>query len=147
MTAAVHLALHPDDTLSQTLVLALSGELDYTNAEQLREQALSLLTDDHRCLILDLAGLTFCDSTGIRVFLAMRALIIDRGGVISLTDLQPRLARVFQMTGLVQFFAVQPTRADASRTLRLAARSAEPLPATEPLPVTEPHPVTEPRRI
>ncbi|MEV7970794.1 STAS domain-containing protein [Sphaerisporangium sp. NPDC088356] len=118
MTAAVHLVPHPDDTLPGALVVALSGELDYTNAERLREQVLALLTADHQCLLLDLADLTFCDSTGIRIFLALRTLIGERGGVISLTDLHPRLARVFQTTGLVQFFTVRPTRADALAVLR-----------------------------
>ncbi|MFC4592060.1 STAS domain-containing protein [Sphaerisporangium corydalis] len=118
MTTAVQLDPHPDDTLPRTLIVALSGELDYTNAEQLRQQAVSHLTPDHRNMVLDLAGLTFCDSTGIRIFLALRTLITDRGGVISLTDLHPRLSRVFQTTGLVKFFAVQPTRADALAELR-----------------------------
>ncbi|MCW2881088.1 MAG: anti-sigma-factor antagonist [Sphaerisporangium sp.] len=118
MTAAVHLDPHPDDTLPQTLVIALSGELDYTNAEELRARILALLTAEQSCLVLDLADLTFCDSTGIRIFLALRTVIIDRGGVVSLTDLHPRLDRVFQMTGLVHFFAVQPTRADALAVLR-----------------------------
>ncbi|MFC7640459.1 STAS domain-containing protein [Streptosporangium lutulentum] len=118
MTAAVQLTPHPDGTLPDTLIVALSGELDYDNAEVLRAQILVLLTGEHRCLVLDLAELAFCDSTGIRIFLALRALIDERGGVIALTDLHPRLVRAFQMTGLVRFFAVHPTRADALAVLR-----------------------------
>ncbi|MEU8271699.1 STAS domain-containing protein [Sphaerisporangium sp. NPDC049002] len=123
MTAAVHLVPHPDDTLPRTLIVALSGELDYTNAESLRERILALLTDEHRSLVLDLGELSFCDSTGIRIFLALRTLVGERGGVISLTDLHPRLVRIFQTTGLARFFAVQPTRADALAALR--ARTPE----------------------
>jgi anti-sigma B factor antagonist len=118
VTDAVQLALHPDGTLPRTLIVALSGQLDYDNAEAMRAQALVLLTDEYRCLVLDLSELTFCDSTGIRIFLALRALIEGRGGVMALTDLHPRLARTFQLTGLIQFFAVHPTRADALAMLR-----------------------------
>jgi anti-anti-sigma factor len=118
VTDAVQLTPHPDRTLPRTLIVALSGRLDYDNAEALRAQMLGLLTDEYRCLVLDLAELTFCDSTGIRIFLALRALIEDRSGMMSLTNLHPRLIRVFQLTGLVQFFAVHPTRADALAVLR-----------------------------
>ncbi|GAA1281751.1 hypothetical protein Psi02_37840 [Planotetraspora silvatica] len=128
MTAAVSLATYPDDTLPQTLILALEGQLDYTNAEQLRERAVHLLADDHRSLILDLSELTFCDSTGIRILLALRTLITARGGSISVAGLGPRLLKIFQVTGLVQFFAVQPTRADAVALLR-AAPSADQSPS------------------
>lgn len=113
MTVAVQIVPHPDVGLPSTLVLSLSGELDYTNAEALRGCVVALLTPGHRALILDLADLTFCDSTGIRIFLALRTLMNDRDGEISLTDLHPRLSRVFQTTGLVRFFSVRPTRADA----------------------------------
>ncbi|WP_371786079.1 STAS domain-containing protein [Streptosporangium subroseum] len=118
VTDAVQLALHPDGTLPRTLIVTLSGELDYDNAEALRTRFLALLDDDYRCLVLDLTKLTFCDSTGIRIFLALRELIDDRGGIIALTDLHPRLVRIFQMTGLVRFFAVHPSRADALAILR-----------------------------
>jgi anti-sigma B factor antagonist len=113
VTADVQVVTHPDDTLPRVLVLSFGGELDYTNADRVRRRVAGLLTPEHRSLILDLSDLTFCDSTGIRAFLALRALINERGGVISLTDLHPRLSRVFQTTGLARFFSVRPTRADA----------------------------------
>jgi anti-sigma B factor antagonist len=118
VTDAVQLAPHPDGTLPRTLIVALSGELDHTNAEVLRVRTSALLTSEYDCLVLDLAELTFCDSTGIRVFLTLRALVDDRGGTIALTDLRPRLSKVFQITGLVQLFAVRPTLVDVLALLR-----------------------------
>jgi anti-sigma B factor antagonist len=118
VTVAVELAVGPDVLLESVVVLALAGELDYTNAERLRQDILDALPAGARDLIVDLTHLTFCDSTGIRVFLALRKLTDDRGGVVALTDLQPRLTRIFHTTGLAHFFTVLPTVADAVDLLR-----------------------------
>ncbi|GII03328.1 STAS domain-containing protein [Planobispora takensis] len=118
MTVAVELVVRPDASLERVAVLGLAGELDYTNAEQLRQDIIEALPPASRDLIVDLAHLTFCDSTGIRVFLALRKLADERGGVVALTDLQPRLTRIFRTTGLSHFFAVVPSVADATDLLR-----------------------------
>ncbi|MEU8377972.1 STAS domain-containing protein [Streptosporangium sp. NPDC048865] len=124
MTSAVQLDSHPDPALPNVLIVTLAGELDYTNTEHLHHQALALLEEGHRHLLLDVGGLTFCDSTGIRIFLALRALIIGRGGIIALSDLTPHLRRIFAMTGLAQHFTLQPTRADALALLRTSSPSS-----------------------
>ncbi|MBG0832023.1 STAS domain-containing protein [Planomonospora sp. ID67723] len=118
MTAAVEVAVRPDVSLERGVVLTLAGELDYTNAEQLQQDILRALPAGGCDLVVDLARLTFCDSTGIRVFLALRKLADEQGGVVALTDLQPRLNRIFHTTGLARFFTVLPTVTDALDLLR-----------------------------
>jgi anti-sigma B factor antagonist len=49
-------------------VLALSGELDFGTVGQV-QQRLAELRDDRQAAVLDLDGLTFMDSTGIRLVL------------------------------------------------------------------------------
>ncbi|GAA3000506.1 STAS domain-containing protein [Streptosporangium longisporum] len=118
MTSAVRLDSHLDPTLPDVLIVVLGGELDYTNTEHLRYRVLELLEGGHRHLVLDVGSLTFCDSTGIRIFLMLRTLITDRGGIIVLSDLPPAIERIFVMTGLNSYFTFQPTRADALALLR-----------------------------
>ncbi|GIN03016.1 STAS domain-containing protein [Planomonospora venezuelensis] len=118
MTVAVEFTVRFDASLERGVVVALAGELDYTNAERLRQDVVEALPAGGCDLIMDLTGLTFCDSTGIRVFLALRSLLDERGGTVALTGLQPRLRRIFHTTGLVRFFTVLPTVADAVDLLR-----------------------------
>ncbi|MEV4184725.1 STAS domain-containing protein [Streptosporangium canum] len=120
MTAAVRFTLESgaQQAVAPVPVIALSGDLDFTNAEQLRDDIQAALTPDHRDLVLDLTGLDFCDSTGIRIFLAIRKLLQERGGAVALAGLNPRLTRIFRLTGLVHAFTVQPTAADAVTLLR-----------------------------
>ncbi|GAA3079779.1 STAS domain-containing protein [Streptosporangium carneum] len=118
MTAVVHVTAVPDDTLEQVSVLALSGELDYTNAERFRHDLHEAVGPEPRDLVIDLTDLSFCDSTGIQVFLAVRKLVHDRGCGIALANPHHRLERLFHLTGLTQAFGIRPTVAEAVESLR-----------------------------
>ncbi|MFI6513658.1 STAS domain-containing protein [Streptosporangium sp. NPDC050855] len=124
MTSAVQLDFYLDPTLPDVLIVVLGGELDYTTAEHLRYRVLELLEGGHRHLVLDVGAVTFCDSTGLRIFLDLRTVIIDRGGITILSDLTPQLERTFAMTGLSSYFTLQPTRADALALLRASTSSS-----------------------
>ena len=47
--------------------LTLTGDIDVTTAEALRESAARCLSDQPDVLIIDLREANFCDSTGVRV--------------------------------------------------------------------------------
>ncbi|GLX08826.1 anti-sigma-B factor antagonist [Microbispora sp. NBRC 16548] len=95
------------------LVVALDGALDYTNAERLRQDVEAALGEEHRELVLDLSGVNFCDSTGIRILLSVRKLIQERNGAVTLASLNARLARIFRVTGLISAFVVVPGLTEA----------------------------------
>ncbi|GAA3423784.1 STAS domain-containing protein [Streptosporangium sandarakinum] len=125
MSTAVHVSTVPDDAVAASggpaegvSLLAVSGELDYTNAERFRHDLLGSIGSDRQHLVIDLAGLSFCDSTGIRVFLAIRKLVQDRGGNLAIADPHPRIRRIFHLTGLTNAFAVHPTVEEAVGFLR-----------------------------
>ncbi|MEU6412984.1 STAS domain-containing protein [Microbispora sp. NPDC046933] len=117
MTAAVVLtpvsAPVADHVAEHVLVVALEGALDYTNAERLRRDVEAALGEEHRELVLDLSGLNFCDSTGIRILLSVRKLMQERHGAVTLAGLNARLARIFRVTGLISAFTVAPGLAEA----------------------------------
>ncbi len=113
MTAAVVLTPVSAPVAEHVLVVALDGALDYTNAERLRQDVEAALHEKHRELVLDLTGVSFCDSTGIRILLAVRKLMQDRDGAVTLASLNARLARIFRLTGLISAFTVVPGLAEA----------------------------------
>src|SRR5256885_15411064 len=59
--------------------LALSGELDVASDGLLDHALLQIEVDGAKSFTLDLAGLTFIDSSGIRAVLAARALCAAHG--------------------------------------------------------------------
>ena len=79
-------------------VLALSGELDMSNAPALREAIASSGAERTGRLILDLSRLTFIDSAGIAVLLEAA----ERLDSVSLRDPVRAVWRVIEITGLTQ---------------------------------------------
>ncbi|MEW2167089.1 STAS domain-containing protein [Streptomyces sp. NPDC007084] len=103
-----HLSLHTRTTPSGA-VIELSGELDFHSADRVRAQLAGLELPPGGQLVLDLGGITFCDSTGITVLIAARnhALATDAG--IALAAVPGPVSRIFRMVGLDQVFASHAT--------------------------------------
>jgi anti-anti-sigma factor len=81
--------------------LVLSGELDLASAWALTESVERLAAEGPRALSIDLGGLTFMDSTGLRAVLLARAACIDSGQDFSLKPGPPAVQRIFELTGLI----------------------------------------------
>ncbi|MEU4482678.1 STAS domain-containing protein [Micromonospora sp. NPDC023966] len=92
--------------------LRLAGELDLSTAPELTAAIDRLAAEGHRELLLDLAGLTFCDSTGIAAFVRGDNLAAAAGGWLRVTGATGRVARVLQMTGLAEVLSYGADRAD-----------------------------------
>ncbi|WP_440087985.1 STAS domain-containing protein [Streptosporangium sp. LJ11] len=87
-------------------VLEVAGELDFLTAPRLREALRSIAPLPGQRLVIDLAGLTACDSSGITVLLVARNRALEAHAGIVLAAIPDHLARVFRIVGLDQVFAV-----------------------------------------
>jgi len=99
------------DVGEQTSVVAVEGELDLNSAEKLR-QALSEDRPGHR-IVVDLTGATFLDSTALGIIsAAAKHLDASRGRLIVAAS-DPRIVRIFKLTGLDRRIRVEPSLAEA----------------------------------
>ncbi|MER5427565.1 STAS domain-containing protein [Streptomyces sp. NPDC002588] len=100
------------------VVIELVGDLDHDTVGDFRAALPGLGLRAGQQLVLDLGGLTFCDSSGITVLIAARnhALAADAG--IALAAVPDRVSRVFRIVGLDQVFPTHPTARDAETTWR-----------------------------
>ncbi|MFJ1967719.1 STAS domain-containing protein [Streptomyces sp. NPDC087903] len=89
-------------------VLEIAGALDYAHATALREHVSRCALDPGQCLTLDLAGMDFCDSTGITALIAARNHALAAGADIALTAVPPNTLRVLRIVGLDQIFTIRP---------------------------------------
>ncbi|MFJ4922910.1 STAS domain-containing protein [Streptomyces sp. NPDC088725] len=108
-------------TTSAGPVLELSGELDHHSAPHVRDVLQSLPVRSGEQLIIDLGGLTFCDSSGITVLIAARNRALKAEAGIALAAVPDRVVRVFRIVGLEQVFPAHPTVQDAADAWRGAA--------------------------
>src|SRR5579871_2919446 len=79
--------------------IALEGELDLAGAHQLETQLDEIERGDAARLVVDLRGLTFIDSTGLRLLLQADARARERGCELVLLPGEPSVQRVFEVTG------------------------------------------------
>ncbi|MFJ5265234.1 STAS domain-containing protein [Streptomyces sp. NPDC088387] len=90
-------------------VMELTGELDYGSSSQVRDALPRLTLEPGRQLVVDLSGITFCDSSGITALLAARNHALAARADIVLATVPGHISRVFTVVGLDQVFTMHPT--------------------------------------
>ncbi|MEU6770480.1 STAS domain-containing protein [Streptomyces sp. NPDC046759] len=97
-------------------VLEIIGELDYAHAAELRERLTTLTLEPGQRLVLDLAGMEFCDSSGITALIAARTHAHAAQAEIALAAVPAHTLRVLHIVGLDQVFALHPDSGTAIRS-------------------------------
>lgn len=98
------------------VVVSVGGELDMATAPQLQDQITEQLDQGHHRLVFDLAELTFCDSTGLSVFVRAKNSCDDAGGEVRVAAPQRGVLRILEVSGLVEVLSTYPTVEEAIAT-------------------------------
>ncbi len=83
------------------LTAQLSGEIDHHGAKILREQIddkINVFAPD--TLVLDFAGVTFMDSSGIGLILGRHKLVNAGGGIVIVQKAPAEIRRVLSLAGI-----------------------------------------------
>lgn len=102
-------------------VATVVGELDAYTAPLLRSRLQPLAEGaDGSQLIVDLSGVTFLDSTALGVLTGTAKRLRAGGGELLVASADPRVRRLFELTGLLE--AMQLERSLAEAVERVVAR-------------------------
>lgn len=93
------------------LVVHVGGEMDIDRAPMLRNalHAAILQPEGPGDIVVDLAGLSFCDSSGLIAFIEAQRTAAENGRRIVLRDPQPQIRRLLSMTGADSLFPITDT--------------------------------------
>ena len=80
--------------------LSLRGEFDIANAPHLEREIRRFADAGGARLVIDLRGLSFIDSTGLRIVLETRQRAADQGFDLEIVRGPAQVQRVFELTGL-----------------------------------------------
>lgn len=80
--------------------LRVSGELDLASAATLADALTAQLRAGRRFVRLDLSGLTFCDCSGLGVFVHAHHAFLDVRGALILTAARRAITRLLAITAL-----------------------------------------------
>lgn len=114
-----------DERVGDVLVLDLSGRLDTDTSADLELAIQDFLETGARDFVINLAGVGYVSSAGLRVLL-MLGKRMDGKGSLRLSGLNPTVRQVFDVAGFTQLFTILPDRAAAlSQKIRTSAIKPE----------------------
>lgn len=97
--------------------VALAGRLDTHTYAELDERLAPLLDSPIRSLVLDLAGLDYISSAGVRSIFKARKALAGRGGKVVVVNPQPQIQKVFDVVKAVPLNEIFSSVAEADAYL------------------------------
>ena len=95
-------------------IIDLTGKIEIgVGAVALRVAVQEALDSGARKILVNLAGVTAIDSSGVGELLASRQTVVDSGGKLKLTSLSPRAHGVLALTNLIAVFDVYDNESEA----------------------------------
>ncbi|SDM86579.1 STAS domain-containing protein [Sediminibacillus halophilus] len=92
-----------------TAVVTLAGEIDAYTAPQLKEQLLPLTKESGKVVEVNLENVNYMDSTGLGVFVSALKSTKENNSELKLVQLQSRVMRLFEITGLTDIINIDST--------------------------------------
>jgi len=103
------LGIEVDETHPGHAVVVVRGEVDIATAPKLREKLVELASQGAKHVVVDLEAVEFLDSTGLGVLIGGMKRLRAMEGDLTLVCTQPRILKVFEITGLNRAFAIYET--------------------------------------
>jgi anti-sigma B factor antagonist len=95
-------------------VVMVIGELDLSTAPRLREMLVELADSGTMDVTLDLAAMSFIDSTGVSVLVSGLKRQREMGGDLTLQSPRASAMKVLEITGLTSVFTIHSEAASAT---------------------------------
>jgi anti-anti-sigma factor len=96
-----------------TLLLRLVGELDLAASDGFRQRVEAALAAGERNVVLDMADARFIDSSMLKELLRANTATREGGGRLVLTDVQPAVERLLDLTRVREILVFAASRDEA----------------------------------
>ncbi|NLD76744.1 MAG: STAS domain-containing protein [Acidimicrobiales bacterium] len=87
-------------------IVAVSGEIDVATSPRFRERLIELISTGNHRIVVDLRWVDFIDSTGLGVLIGALKRLRSHEGELRLVIDDPRVLKIFDITGLDQVFEI-----------------------------------------
>ena len=111
--SALDLSITTAEVGENAFVVTLAGEADLYTAPELERALEGVIALGATAVVLDLADVTFVDSTTLSILLRYNARFGSLGGDIVIVTDDRRVLRTFEITGLDKMFRIQDRLAEA----------------------------------
>jgi anti-sigma B factor antagonist len=97
-------------------VVEVDGEVDAHTAPLIREAVIKLVGEGHRHFVLDLGFVSFMDSMGLGVIVAITKRVREHEGSLRFASISGRILRIFDLSGMLESYEIDPSVADATQS-------------------------------
>jgi anti-sigma B factor antagonist len=99
-------------------VVALSGEVDVYTSPRVKQEIVDLLNRGLTRIIVDTTKVEYLDSTGLGVLIGGLKRSRERDGDLRLICNNPRILRIFEITGLTKIFDIHNSETEALEAVK-----------------------------
>ncbi|WP_239069611.1 STAS domain-containing protein [Streptomyces sp. SID13666] len=104
------------DVVNGWTVVEIDGEVDAHTSPLVREAVIKLVDGGHRHFVLDLSFVSFMDSMGLGMVVAVTKRIREHEGSLRIASASGRIVRVFDISGLRNAYEIHPSPEEATRS-------------------------------
>ncbi|MFI2206610.1 STAS domain-containing protein [Streptomyces sp. NPDC020192] len=104
------------DVVNGWSVVEVDGEVDAHTAPMIREGVIKLIDEGHRHFVLDLGFVTFMDSMGLGVIVAITKRIREHEDSLRIASISGRMLRIFDLSGMRESYEIYPSAAEATQS-------------------------------
>jgi anti-anti-sigma factor len=97
----------------RALVIAPEGRVDSVSSSELERLVVSRIEAGEKRLVLDLSGVEYISSAGLRVLLMAAKRLKEPPGGLVLCGMGPSVRTVLELAGFLPLFAVEARREEA----------------------------------
>jgi anti-sigma B factor antagonist len=102
---------------SNAFIVSVAGEVDLHTAPELQRALDGIVGLGATSAVVDLAEVSFVDSTTLGVLFESKGRFTDRGGELIVVAADRRVLRTFEITGIDRVFRIERTLADGVAAL------------------------------
>ena len=84
----------------------LAGEIDFSVTHKVRERLMAVVDTDAPEIVLDMAGLSYIDSSGLALLIELRKILAESGRSVRIRTISPQVRKLFNLTQLGDLFGL-----------------------------------------
>ena len=99
------------------LFAQVAGRVDSANVREFDQALSAAISDDCNVIVIDLEGLSYISSTGLRVILLVAEVLRNRAARLALCSLSVPIREVFEISGFDKIIPIHGSRDEALAAL------------------------------
>ena len=107
-----------EEKVDGVIILGIGGKINTEASEDLLQRITDLIEHGTRHMVLDLSGVDYINSSGLRVLLTTAKRMTDLSGKIILADVTELIYQVLQVSGCTSHVGVYPSKEEALNALK-----------------------------